>query len=128
MGEVYATVDDLVAAWRPLSDAEWARAEKLLEYASNRVRVKVPGIDAALVAGTIDALTVEEIVVTAVKRAMVGGDREGVTQTSEGAGPFSRGESYANPMGNLYLTDQETRDLGGNPGGRARTMRLVGGY
>lgn len=125
----YATIPDLEAAWRPLSDGEAVRAQKLLEYASQRIRNRIPGIDDALVASTIEAVSVEMVTVAMVKRAMVNSETEGVTQTSEGVGPFSRGATFANPLGNLYLTDEEIRELGGNPpAGRAKNLRLLGGY
>jgi hypothetical protein len=125
----FATVDDIEASWRPLSSDELDRAEKLLVYASQRIRNRVPGIDDAIDSGAVDVISVEMVAVAMVKRAMLSSDREGVTQTTEGAGPFSQGATYANPLGNLYMTDEEVRELGGNPSaGRARNLRLLGGY
>lgn len=125
----YATVDDLESAWRTLTEVEQSRAVKLLEYASQRIRDRVPGIDDALDDGTVDRISAEMVTVAMVKRAMLNVETEGVTQTSEGAGPFNHSQTYANPQGNLYITDEEIRDLGGNPPtGRAKNLRLIGGY
>lgn len=129
MGAVYATVEDLAAFWRPLSVAEETRAATLLRYASQRIRLRVSGIDESITAGTVDPADAELVVLSMVKRAMLSTDYEGITQESQASGPFSHGATYANPMGNLYITDDEVRDLGGNPSsGRAKNVRLLGGY
>lgn len=109
----FATVSDLEALWRPLSDPEKTRAGTLLSAASRRIRAARPGIDAAIEADEIDPELVGDIACSMVKRVMQGpADLEGVTQTQQSAGPFSQGASFANPSGNLYLTKDDKADLG----------------
>lgn len=113
MAESFAYASDLAAIWRALTAEETARASMLLEVASRRIRAELPDVDARIAAGALDAALVGDVAVSMVRRAMIGADGEGVTQQSESAGPFSRSETYANPMGNLYLTGAERSLLGG---------------
>lgn len=115
----FATVSDLEARWRPLSEADKARAQALLDDASAIVRAECKGIDDQIVA--VPPATVPEldpavptmVVCAMVKRAMLSGvDAAGVTSTQQTAGPFSQSLSFANPSGDLYLTKSERRILG----------------
>jgi hypothetical protein len=109
----FATTANLVARWRPLSVAETAQASVLLDDASATVRAEYPGVDAAIVAGTLDAGIPLLVVCGMVKRAMIASETgEGVQSQSETAGPFAHSQTYANPMGNVYLTKQDRRLLG----------------
>lgn len=106
----YATVTDLEGRWRPLSDAEKARAGVLLTDAAIEIDVRAP-LDAEPTA----AETAVRLVVSCrmVKRAMAStvGDAP-VTQAAQTAGPFTMSQTYANPMGDLYLTKADLRLLG----------------
>lgn len=121
---VYATVQDVEDAWRPLSDEEETRADKLLGYASAKMRMLVPDLDAGLDDGTIEALAAESVCVSLVKRSMTAGDTgDGVTQSTNAVGQVSTSVSYANPMGTMYLTDEDYLLLGVKPrGNRATSM------
>lgn len=112
----YATVDQLEARWRPLTDPEIATAEILLDDASVQVRAEVPDLAKRIEAGDTDLLSAAIRVECAmVKRAMsVADGGYGVTSTQETQGPFSRTFQYSNPMGDLYLTKTERRLLGGS--------------
>lgn len=126
MTTVYATVQDIEDAWRDLSTAEEQQAAKLLDYASAKMRILVPGLDAALLAGTIEALAAEAVCVSLVKRAMIAGTSgDGVTQTADQVGQVSSSQTYANPMGTMYLTDEDFLLLGAKaPGNRAVSMSV----
>lgn len=107
----YATIDDLVARWRTLSEAELPRAEALLGDASamlaSELGTEVVGADEGILRYVACAM---------VRRAMEAGTPgqlpSGVSQASQTAGPYSRSFTLANPTGDLYLTSSERRALG----------------
>jgi hypothetical protein len=111
-GGSYASVDDLAARWRPLTEAEQTRAATLLGVASRRARRKFPTLDLRVATGDLDPLEVTDVVCGAVQRVLMGGDREAVVQDSQTLGPFARAQTFANPMGNLYFTPDELATLG----------------
>lgn len=98
-----ADVDDLVTAWRSLTDEEVARAAALIARASRRIRARWPDVDARIETGTLDPEAVSDVVLEMVQVAMT--QPPGVSQTTETAGPFSQGVTYANPNARLYFTD-----------------------
>lgn len=100
----FATVEDLEARWRTLSTDEQAVATVLLDDASAMIRATCP--DAT------DADILKLVVCAMVKRAMLAADAPGVKTTQETAGPFSQSYTYANPMGDMYVTAAEKRLLG----------------
>ena len=114
----YATVNDLEARWRVLSDKERARAVVLLDDAS------------VMLASTLEHAGVEiydisdkradaqranmcAVVCSMVRRVMsVSEDLAGVTQASQTAGSYSLSTTYQNPAANLYITSAEKKALG----------------
>ncbi|WP_300268633.1 Gp19/Gp15/Gp42 family protein [Microbacterium sp.] len=108
---VYATVDDLAARWRPLTDDESERAAVLLEDAAVRLDASCPPSDPP----TEQELAARKIVsCEMVKRAMssaaTGG--VGVTSIQQGAGPYQETVQFSNPTGDLYLTKADRKMLG----------------
>lgn len=118
MAGPFATTDDLEQRWRPLNSDEQARAEVLLGDAAVRIRVACPGIDAKITATApavpeLDPDVPKIISCEMVKRAMLSPvDQAPMSQTQETVGPFSRGGTYVNPTGDLYLTKAEKQMLG----------------
>lgn len=108
----FATVEDLEARWRPLSTAERNTAETLLGDAAVRIASEAPLSDPLL--PTEHELETRKIVsCNMVKRAMsVADDMLGVTSHSDGTGPFQSQRTFANPMGELYLTKADRKLLG----------------
>ena len=104
----FATVSDLEARWRGLSEAEQARATVLLADASALIRDTVPGWE------QVSEQTLRAICCAVVRRAMsVDVDLpDGVSSFNETAGPFSQQMSFANPTGDLYLTRAEKARMG----------------
>lgn len=109
----FAEPSDLEARWRPLSEAETARASVLLEDASQLI------LDEDRRGIFTDAenpasLTLVRIVCAMTKRALIStaGDAAGVSQTAQSAGPFTVSATYSNPTGDLYLTSAERKSLG----------------
>lgn len=111
MADSFASTEDLVKRWRPLSSTETETAAVLLEDASVEVRLLlkragVPEVE-------VDADAARIVVCGMVKRSMIAGDNSpGVTTSQETTGPFSRSFTYANPTGDLYLTKREKLLLG----------------
>lgn len=110
MAESFAKIWDLEARWRPLQASEVQRADVLLSDASAKVRRRFPTVDARITAGDLEAQEVAAVVAGMVRRAMTQ-PAEGVLSVSQGAGPFSQTQQYANPNGNLYLTAEDVRTL-----------------
>lgn len=109
----YATVDDLVARWRPLAGAEATQASALLEDAAVIIRASCPDTDARILAGTLDPAVPLMVSCAIVKRAMSApAGFEGVSQFNQTAGPFAQATSFANPAGNMWLTKQDRKLLG----------------
>lgn len=118
MAAPFATPDDVAVRWRPLNADEVSTAYALSLDASMLIRARFPGIDDQVTAGTVDPDVLTTVVAGMVKRAMVA-PADGITQESEGLGPYSRGRSYANPLGNVFLTKADlTLILGYRPAAR----------
>jgi hypothetical protein len=123
MGVSYATADDVAVRWRPLSSEEYAQATVLAGDASALIRAEFPGVE-----GSVDADILTIVVAGMVKRAMAA-PALGVTQEQETVGPYSHSQTFANPMGNVFLTGSErTLILGYKPsGGSFRYGNTTGG-
>lgn len=115
----FATATDVAARWRTLTSDEQNTADTLADDASDMIRSRWPDVDARVVTGDLTALSLTRVVANMVKRAMIVGDREGVESHSEGSGPFSYADKYANPNANLYFTAEDIRLLDGRPARRA---------
>lgn len=117
MADPFASSADVAARWRPLTTAETAVADVLAGDASTLIRARFPGIDGQVTSGGVDANILTMVVAGMVKRALIAPD-DGVSQQSEGVGPFSHSRSYTNPMRNVFLTAADlTLILGYLPAG-----------
>ena len=118
----FAQVSDLEQRWRKLSDTEQNTAEALLADASIMIRNRASD------ATHTDADTLRMVVCEMVKRAMAGpmAAGMGVNSIQQGAGPYQQTASFTNPLGDLYLSKSDLKDLGS---GRqvAFTIELGGG-
>ena len=100
----YATVEDLAAYWRPLTEDEQGRANTLLSFASVSVRAHCGGEP-----GSADAA--RYVCVDMVKNAMAAGSVP-VTSYQQSAGGYSVNAQFANPTGDLYWKKQYDDMLG----------------
>lgn len=125
--EPFATYQDVEAVWRTLTPDEQARATKLIEYASRKIRREIPDIDARLTSGALDPLDVEMVVVAMVKRAMMNSALDGVETQQQTAGPFALTVKPSNPNGSLYLTAGELASLR-TRSASVGTIRTKSGY
>lgn len=96
-----ASSDDVEDMWRPLSDAERPRVDRLVLKASALLRQAVPWVDTRLARyaadptdlGGLAPSTVATAVATMVKNFLVNPD--GATNVSETTGPYSQSRGYA---------------------------------
>lgn len=104
----FAEVSDLEGRWRKLSDSEQTIAETLLTDASIMVRNRASD------AKHTDADTLRMVVCEMVKRAMAGpmAAGMGVNSIQQGAGPYQQTAQFTNPLGDLYLSKSDLKDLG----------------
>jgi hypothetical protein len=109
MPEPFAIPEDVEDIWRPLTEQETRIAENLLGRASRMVRRRFSTIDARIASGDLDPKDAADVVSAMVKRAMLTAD--GVTQRTQTGGPFSDTEVFANPMGNLFFTNEDLSAL-----------------
>lgn len=120
MAEPFATVADLQARWRPLSDQERQRAEVLIGDVTDLIMATCPRWDKAT------ELTRRRITCAVVKRAMQGDlgmgssnlgaypePRGTLSAESHTTGPYSDNYTYHNPDGDLFLKAKEIQALGG---------------
>lgn len=122
MGLPFADATDVADRWRPLSDAEQQTADVLCGDASRLLLARFPGIDGQIVSGQVDAETVTQVVAGMVKRAMVA-PADGITSQSETTGPYGHSQTYANPLGNVFLTQADiTLILGYQPAAQSHTF------
>jgi hypothetical protein len=113
----FASVEDLSAFWREITEAEQPRAETLLLLASNRLRQMAEDaeidLDAKVEASDIYKANVQWVVMEAVKRAMLmPTDQQPVDTASMTAGPYSENYKYSNPSGDLWFKKSELSAIG----------------
>lgn len=106
----FATSEDLAARWKPLTDAEAAKAEVLLKDAAVFLSalVEVDSTDE----GQLAKLRI--VSCSMVQRAMVAAQNDtfGVSEERVTADIYSQSLTFANPSGDMYLTAAEKRLLG----------------
>ena len=116
MADVFATVEDLEARWRGLSEQEHRRAAVLLEDATDLIKSSAPRWQHASLE------TLKRIACAVVKRALQAeqGATDGLPEprgllSSEmhTTGPFTDQFTYSNPEGDLFLRAAELKQLGG---------------
>lgn len=119
----WASVDDLQARWRPLTEAERGRALALIDDAAALIQDECPNWARA------SEGSLRRVICAVVRRAMQSPsgdvDAVGVSQTSMTAGPYTQSFSFSNPGGDLYLTKAERRNINGQRG--AFEINLLGG-
>lgn len=120
MGAVYASVEDITALGRSLTNQQQEAAEVLLQQASAKLRLTArkygKDIDALIadpVTGDDFALAVKSVVVQAVCRALDSvNSSAAVTQGTESIGAYSLTMNYLNAGQSLYFLRGELKDLG----------------
>lgn len=117
MAEPFATVAEITALWRSLSEAEKERAEALLPVVSDSLRqeaMKVgKDLDQMLADGEVLENVLKSVVVDVVARTlMTSTDSEPMTQFSESALGYSASGTFLVPGGGLFIKSSELARLG----------------
>ena len=115
--ETFATIDDLINLWRPLSPEEKLRANALLPVVSNRLRVEADNVDK-----DIDKMieeseaykdVVKSVTVDIVARTlMTSTSQEPMKQYSESALGYSVSGTFLTPGGGIFIKRDELKALG----------------
>ena len=131
-----ATVEDLEAAWKPLTPDETSRAETLLLQASNYLRQIAynngKDIDDNIYADPtgVYGANVKMVVVSSVQRSLASpvDMMPDASQFSQSASPYSESMSFTgNVSSTLYFKDKELKLLGlGSVSGRLGVSVLRG--
>lgn len=124
---MWASVDDVRRRWMGSSwDFTDEQVRALLDDAEDAVRATVPSVDADIAANVLPAERVTRVVCRVVLRVLRNPD--GKRSTNVTTGPFSQNETYAgdNP-GEVYLTDEDRRDLEGSRARRRRAFTVMPG-
>lgn len=113
----YATVEDLMLLWRPLTLQEQQRAAELLPVicASLRTEAKKTGRDLdAMIAADADLAAVAKSVTVdvAARTLMTDTDQEPMTQFSQSAGGYTASGTFLVPGGGLFIKKSELARLG----------------
>ncbi len=113
----FATIEDLIALWRPLKPNETARAEQLLLIVSDNLRVEAErfgkNLDEMVTKNAAYANVVKSVTVDIVARTlMTSTDQEPLTQFSESALGYSVSGSFLVPGGGLFIKKTELEKLG----------------
>lgn len=119
--EAYATVSDLAAGWKTLSEAEQAIAETLLLRASGQLAALLAknGIEVDE-SDEVQAINLKTVTCNMVRRSMSSGGAEGLSSMSQQIGSTQASVQWSNPDGAFYLskTDKESLGIAGRSAGR----------
>lgn len=116
----YATVQDVIDLYRPLTPAEEAKTTQLLPVISDRLRYEAEKVrmdlDAKVAASAVFANVARSVTVDIVARALMtptdSGDLGPMTQISQSAGGYSASGTFLNPGGGLFIKNSELAALG----------------
>lgn len=113
----YATINDVTAMWRKMTDEEQARAERLLSVVSDCLRAEAAkvGKDLDLMIDETDGLeaVARSVTVDVVARTlMTSTSQEPMTQLTQSAGGYSASGTFLVPGGGLFIKRSELARLG----------------
>lgn len=123
---MWATVEDIHARWLtgevPATDAQLAT---LIEDAEDIIASEYPRTETDVTLGVVPGARVVRVVSRMVNRVLRNPD--GLRQVQDSTGPFSSSMTYGGDHpGELYLTDDDRRDLGGRKAkGKAYTLSTI---
>ena len=113
----FATIQDIIDLWRPMSPEETDRADALLPIVSDSLRVEADRVgkdlDVMVAEDAVYANVVKSVAVDIVSRTLLTSTKnEPMTQTSESALGYSWSGSYLVPGGGLFIKKSELARLG----------------
>ena len=115
--EPFATVQDAVGLWRPMTADEQERAENLLPVISDTLRYEAEKVgkdlDKMIKAQVYLTNVVKSVTVDVLARTlMTSTDAEPMTQMAESAMEYSYSGTYLVPGGGLFIKKTELARLG----------------
>lgn len=115
--EPFATVQDAVGLWRPMTADEQERAENLLPVISDTLRYEAEKVgkdlDKMIEAQVYLTNVVKSVTVDVLARTlMTSTDAEPITQMAESAMGYSYSGTYLVPGGGLFIKKTELARLG----------------
>jgi hypothetical protein len=120
----FATSATIAVMWRDLSPDEASRCDVLCRYASELIRAKVPGVDARVISGALNAGIPELVCAQMVMRVLR--NPSGVAAETVGPWSVTYGSSGTQATGLLTLTDEDLALLTGTtPGARRGYAALI---
>lgn len=113
----FATIQDIIDLWRPMTPAETDRAYALLPVVSDTLREEArrvgKDLDKMVLESETYANVVRSVVVDIVSRTLLTStENEPMTQTSESALGYSFQGSFLVPGGGLFIKKSELARLG----------------
>lgn len=113
----FATTDDVISLWRPLSVDELKRANALLKVVSDTLRMEADKVGKDLDKTMVDkpyfANVIKSVTVDIVARTLMTSTQgEPMTQESQSALGYTWSGSYLVPGGGLFIKDSELKRLG----------------
>jgi hypothetical protein len=113
----FATIQDIIDLWRPMSPEETDRADALLPIVSDSLRVEADRVgkdlDVMVAEDAVYANVVKSVVVDIVSRTLLTSTKnEPMTQMSESALGYSFQGSFLVPGGGLFIKKSELARLG----------------
>lgn len=113
----FATIQDIIDLWRPMSPEEIDRANALLPIVSDSLRVEADRVgkdlDVMVAEDAVYANVVKSVVVDIVSRTLLTSTKnEPMTQMSESALGYSFQGSFLVPGGGLFIKKSELARLG----------------
>ncbi|MBR1709480.1 MAG: phage Gp19/Gp15/Gp42 family protein [Clostridia bacterium] len=113
----YATIDDLIQLWRPMTQDEQTRASALLDVVSASLREEArkvhKDLDEMLLEDEDLAVVAKSVTCDVVARAlMTSTSSEPMTQFSESGFGYTASGTYLVPGGGLFIKKSELARLG----------------
>ena len=113
----YATINDIVSMWRPLTQAETVRAEALIPIVCDSLRMEADkvgkSLDDMIEENPWLASVAKSVTVDVVTRTLLTSTQdEPMTQYSQAAMGYSVSGTYLVPGGGLFIKNDELKRLG----------------
>lgn len=114
---IYATTQDVINLFRPLSEEEANRSEHLIEVVCDSLRLEAQKVgkdlDELIMSGDVYENVVKSVVVDIVARTlMTSTTAQPMTQYSESGGGYAVSGTFLNPGGGLFIKKSELARLG----------------
>ncbi len=117
--ENFATIEDIISLWRPLTPEEVERATSLRPIISDSLRVEADKVRKDLDTMVLESVSLANVaksvtVDVMARTLMTSTDQEPMTQSSESALGYSFSGTFLVPGGGLFIKRSELTRLGLN--------------